>query len=86
MPSPHHRPEVRDCILGTREGLTLHVQQEWKETRWKRVTLHELGYVYQEGHDGMNCPNPEEQLELRVTLGADRREKLLVSKCGCKRG
>jgi hypothetical protein len=33
--------------------------QIWTERRyWKPMLLRQLGYVYQQGHDGLPCPNP----------------------------
>ncbi|KAJ7797203.1 hypothetical protein B0H14DRAFT_3494016 [Mycena olivaceomarginata] len=78
-------PVCLRCFLIAHMPSPYHRPEEWKEMRWKAVTLWELGYVYQEGHDRMNYPNPEEELEMRVTRGANGTEELLVSKCGCNR-
>ncbi|KAJ7858141.1 hypothetical protein B0H14DRAFT_3447441 [Mycena olivaceomarginata] len=76
-------PACLRCVLIAHLEHPYHRPEEWIDNRWKRVTLHELGYVYQEGHDGTDCPNPEVELETRVTYGAHGREELVVRKCGC---
>ncbi|KAJ7680865.1 hypothetical protein DFH06DRAFT_1120451 [Mycena polygramma] len=40
-------------------------RSEWVQTHWKRVTLDSLGYVYQQGHDGLDCPNPAAETKMR---------------------
>ncbi|KAJ7602635.1 hypothetical protein DFH06DRAFT_1351153 [Mycena polygramma] len=51
-------------------------QVEWLGRYWKRVNLTDLGYVYREGHEGLDCPNPGETTLRHGTRAAWPRRHL----------
>ncbi|KAJ7646089.1 hypothetical protein DFH06DRAFT_1136234 [Mycena polygramma] len=69
-------PACRRCILVAHTEDPLHFPEEWVETHWKRVTLDSLGYVYQQGHDGLDCPTPAAETKMRVILALNGRHEV----------
>ncbi|KAJ6503155.1 hypothetical protein C8R47DRAFT_1067268 [Mycena vitilis] len=57
-------------------------QVEWLGRYWKRVNLTDLGYVYREGHEGLDCPNPGETT-LRHGQGLRGPVDIWVQECLC---
>ncbi|KAJ7605228.1 hypothetical protein DFH06DRAFT_1348793 [Mycena polygramma] len=76
-------PACRRCILVAHMEDPLHFPYEWVDTHWKRVTLHSLGYVYQAGHQGLDCPNPAAETETRVIRALNGRHEICVRGCDC---
>ncbi|KAJ6454061.1 hypothetical protein C8R47DRAFT_1083228 [Mycena vitilis] len=46
------------CTLVAHEQSPFHRIEVWTGNHWRRAELRDLGFVYQEGHDGLPCPNP----------------------------
>ncbi|KAJ7680846.1 hypothetical protein DFH06DRAFT_1315580 [Mycena polygramma] len=76
-------PACRRCILVAHMEDPLHSPMEWVQTHWKRVTLDSLGYVYQQGHDGLDCPNPAAETKMRVILALNGRHEIRIRECHC---
>ncbi|KAJ6509364.1 hypothetical protein C8R47DRAFT_1208548 [Mycena vitilis] len=76
-------PACRRCILVAHMEDPLHFPAEWAGTHWKRVTLDSLGYVFQEGHGGLDCPNPAAETEKQVLYRMNGRHEIVVRKCNC---
>ncbi|KAJ7509950.1 hypothetical protein B0H11DRAFT_1900372 [Mycena galericulata] len=78
-------PACGPCILIGHQLSPFHNIEEWKEKRfWKRLTLRDLGYVYQRGHDGLACPNPSPGTETQLVITVSGRHELVVRDCECE--
>ncbi|KAJ7893229.1 hypothetical protein B0H13DRAFT_2339819 [Mycena leptocephala] len=75
-------PACEKCILIAHGEEPLHWPEEWAGHYWKRITLTELGFVYQQGHEGLECPNPTEPA-LRAINTAQGRKEIWVRQCLC---
>ncbi|KAI0744413.1 hypothetical protein C8Q76DRAFT_606972, partial [Earliella scabrosa] len=62
------RLHCESCILARHTDLPLHRLEEWSDGRWKKISLRDLKYVFQLGHDGDECPCPSE-ITRRLVIG-----------------
>ncbi|KAJ7436522.1 hypothetical protein B0H11DRAFT_2231795 [Mycena galericulata] len=70
-------PACGPCILIGHQVFPFHNVEKWTEKRfWKRLTLADLGYVYQLGHDGLACPNPSADKKTRVVVTVSGAQNL----------
>ncbi|KAJ7925370.1 hypothetical protein B0H13DRAFT_2314582 [Mycena leptocephala] len=72
-------PVCARCILVAHGSKPFHSIEEWQGIYWKATTLTAMGYIYQRGHDGRECPNPAEA-EKRILRGRE----LWVRDCRCE--
>ncbi|KAJ6449252.1 hypothetical protein C8R47DRAFT_1230728 [Mycena vitilis] len=51
-------PACAPCTLVAHEQTPYDRIEMWTGHLWRWAELRDLGYVYQEGHEGLPCPNP----------------------------
>ncbi|KAJ7173532.1 hypothetical protein C8R46DRAFT_1031832 [Mycena filopes] len=75
-------PACLDCLLLAHAERPTCFPEERVDNRWKRISLSALGYVFQDGHDGLECPHPSEPVT-RGFQGRNGRQEILVRACFC---
>ncbi|KAJ7664824.1 hypothetical protein B0H17DRAFT_1143582 [Mycena rosella] len=61
----------------------LHYMREWNGRYWRRRTLGQLGFVFQLGHNGFNCPAPRKPKQVMTVLAVDRFHDVQFRYCNC---
>ncbi|KAJ7629536.1 hypothetical protein DFH06DRAFT_1338421 [Mycena polygramma] len=71
------------CCLSDHGQTPLHILKEWTGLGWQKITLAEIGLVYQLGHDGLQCGAPlatVHSVKVWDTAGA---QTVNFRYCGC---
>jgi hypothetical protein len=50
---------------------------------WKPATLHQLGYIFQEGHQGLPCPNPAPMTTTKILRTSHGEIEQVCRACMC---
>ncbi|KAJ7020547.1 hypothetical protein C8F04DRAFT_1274937 [Mycena alexandri] len=75
-------PACQRCLLVAHAERPTCRPEERVNNRWKAITLGALGYVFQQGHEGGECPNPSAP-EMRGFYDGRSRQEVLVRACLC---
>ncbi|KAF7335029.1 CxC2 domain-containing protein [Mycena venus] len=70
------------CCVEDHASEPLHWVQRWSGQIWHKTALNDLGFVYQMGHEGRACDEPEKVSSLLV-LDICGAVSLRVRYCGC---
>ncbi|CAK5278522.1 unnamed protein product [Mycena citricolor] len=77
--------QCRKCLLDGHKTFPLHIVKEWNGNWWNRVSLAELGLVYQLGHGGHRCPFPAEKPQPIVVIHAPYIHQVRMCYCQCSK-
>ncbi|KAJ7687973.1 hypothetical protein B0H16DRAFT_1753197 [Mycena metata] len=75
-------PACQPCVLIQHGERPTCWPEEWVNGLWRRVSLTSLGYVFQQGHEGLSCPRPSEA-ETRQLPGPHGMREVVVRDCLC---
>ncbi|KAF9035672.1 hypothetical protein BDZ89DRAFT_946871 [Hymenopellis radicata] len=75
--------ECRRCICARHSRIPLHFLEVWRGDYFERTTLHELGLVYQVGHGGAPCPNPDKTPRLMTVVHTTGIHTVAFRYCDC---
>ncbi|KAF9005817.1 hypothetical protein BDZ89DRAFT_1145029 [Hymenopellis radicata] len=78
--------ECSQCCLDRHARAPLHFIEIWRNGSWERTTLHELGLVYQIGHQGAPCTYPDATPRLMTVLHVTGyiRSPTVIATAGCR--
>ncbi|KAF9005821.1 hypothetical protein BDZ89DRAFT_903660, partial [Hymenopellis radicata] len=71
------------CCLDRHATVPLHFIEMWRNGSWWRTTLHELGLVYQIGHQGAPCTYPDATPRLMTVLHVTGVQTVVFRYCDC---
>ncbi|KAJ7182633.1 hypothetical protein C8R43DRAFT_1116266 [Mycena crocata] len=71
------------CIMDHRRT-PLHFLKEWTGVFWQKTTLAQVGFVYQVGHDGLDCNLPLKDVHSTRVLHTTGIQTLYYQLCGCE--
>ncbi|KAL1658562.1 hypothetical protein GGF50DRAFT_120743 [Schizophyllum commune] len=60
--------ECRECCLKRHRTMPLHIIQSWTGEYWQKVTLANMGLIYQVGHGGLPCVSPDPVVRTMVVV------------------
>ncbi|KAJ7130587.1 hypothetical protein C8R44DRAFT_732099 [Mycena epipterygia] len=72
-----------DCCLKCHKLVPLHFLEEWKGKFCQPRMLKTLRLVYQLGHEGLPCPNPEAVLRVMVVMDCNTVHCVKYQRCAC---
>ncbi|CAK5277177.1 unnamed protein product [Mycena citricolor] len=75
--------QCRKCLLQRHANFPLHVIREWNGSWWKKLSLADLGFVYQLGHGGLPCPFPADEVRRMVVIHAPHIHDVQMQYCNC---
>ncbi|KAF9029643.1 hypothetical protein BDZ89DRAFT_934226, partial [Hymenopellis radicata] len=75
--------ECSQCCLDRHARAPLHFIEIWRNGSWERTTLHELGLVYQIGHQGAPCTYPDATPRLMTVLHVTGVHTVAYRYCDC---
>ncbi|KAJ7017142.1 hypothetical protein C8F04DRAFT_1200929 [Mycena alexandri] len=75
-------PACQECLLVQHGERPTCWPEAWVNGLWRRVSLMSLGYVFQQGHEGLSCPRPSDPENKRFQ-GPHSLQEVLVRDCLC---
>ncbi|KAJ7164597.1 hypothetical protein C8R43DRAFT_1122474 [Mycena crocata] len=77
--------QCKTCCVERHQPSPLHILNEWTGAFWKRISLLDLGLVFQVGHEGGPCPKPEPLLRTMVVVDTTGIHSVHFHYCACAR-
>ncbi|KAJ6464311.1 hypothetical protein C8R47DRAFT_992066 [Mycena vitilis] len=74
-----------ECCLERHALNPLHFVQEWTGDRWKKISLQDMGLVYQLGHGGLPCSFPEPCTRTMTVVDTTTIQEISYRYCLCGR-
>ncbi|KAL1658241.1 hypothetical protein GGF50DRAFT_67646 [Schizophyllum commune] len=75
--------QCRDCCLKRHQTMPLHIVQVWTGQYWRKVSLANMGLVYQIGHGGLPCVHPDPVVRNMVIVD-EVIHTVRVRYCSCR--
>ncbi|KAF9001427.1 hypothetical protein BDZ89DRAFT_968328, partial [Hymenopellis radicata] len=75
--------ECETCCLKRHERAPVHAIQVWRDATWQRVSLREMGLVYQLGHQGAKCRVPDATPHIMTVMHVNGVHQVNMRYCGC---
>ncbi|KAJ7607459.1 hypothetical protein DFH06DRAFT_928501, partial [Mycena polygramma] len=73
------------CCVMDHRSQPLHTLREWTGRFWQATALHEIGLIYQLGHNGDLCPTPAPGIHSIQVLDTTGVHRVRYRYCGCDR-
>ncbi|KAJ7456326.1 hypothetical protein B0H11DRAFT_1739440 [Mycena galericulata] len=75
--------QCQGCCVTAHARMPLHYIKEWNGDYWKKISLQELGYVYQLGHGGFPCRFPDPRTLTMTVIDLPYIHRVRYRYCKC---
>ncbi|KAJ7161448.1 hypothetical protein C8R43DRAFT_1123892 [Mycena crocata] len=75
--------QCEECVIKKHTLEPLHRLKRWNGKFWQGVNLKSLNIIYQLGHGGLPCPNPDTKDRTVVVIHTNGIHTLDYHQCGC---